>query len=820
MLTITLADGKTVQVRKGEATPRTVLRPSRKSEPVVARLHLGNGTTVPWDMDKPLLESCAISIVPVSAVGELNSESPETTVGRDAIWHSAAHLLGWAMEQQFRDTLFLTDGPALKTAPGTGGIGGGYFYDALLSRNGPDVIRSRLDRLGPVSDAFGDISAKLPLLRMDPSSDLRRLLEVDATFNVNDDQMTELARAMRALSDTRAPFQRMQVSRDFARLLFYYSPFKLNLLSRIPDSEPVTIYRCGNFVDLCRGPHVPHVGLLRETKLLRTGAAQWNLQFAGSDEANSSVSSQHLSRITGITFPTPAQLQSWERLQAEAAARDHRVIGRQQSLFWMHPFSPGSAFLLPHGTRIANRLRDFIRAEYRRGGYQEVETPLLFNKQLWETSGHWENYRDDMFVVGDHDSLAKKGKESPSSETPTSEDHHSHSHEELEETHGLKPMNCPGHCLIFKNKRWSYRELPVRLAEFSPLHRNEASGALTGLTRVRKFHQDDAHIFCRPDQIQSEISATLAFIDRVYRALQFPDYTLALSTRPLDGKSMGTDAQWSRAEAALRGALEATGRHFDVKEGDGAFYGPKIDVMVRDAVGRSHQTATVQLDFQLPIRFKLQYDDGGGGGGGGSASGEVDAAADSASAGSAEPSRPVMIHRAALGSVERMLGILIEHYAGRWPFWLSPRQAVVIPATSAERVVRYARWVGKALESAGSAGAAGAWDAEAVKAMVERGEEPDGAGAVADLAPAHPGARFHYVDVRLHDVDASLGKRVRDAWVAKYNYVVVVGEREVDAGNVAVRWTMSGEGGKKDKTETMTVPQLLQVWQDLEKTFQ
>ncbi|KAJ1549112.1 54S ribosomal protein L39, mitochondrial, partial [Cladochytrium tenue] len=485
-----------------------------------------------------------------------------------------------------------------------------------------------------------------------------------------------------------------------------------------------------------------------------------------------------VSRIAGIAFHTPAQLRAWEALQADAAARDHRALGRQHNLFWMHPYSPGSAFLLPDGVRIANRLRDLVRAEYRRAGYQEVETPLLFNKRLWETSGHWDHYRDDMFVVGDAAAGAHDGHRHQ----------HSHGEEKDGEVMGLKPMNCPGHCLLFKNKRWSYRELPVRFAEFSPLHRNEASGALGGLTRVRKFHQDDAHIFCRPDQVQREIAATLAMIRRVYTALGFPSsYSLALSTRP--ASSVGSDDQWRRAEDALRAALDASGTPYAVRDGDGAFYGPKIDVLVTDAVGRSHQTATLQLDFQLPVRFGLQYDAPATTPTAESVAGAA-AAADAAD----EPARrPVLIHRAALGSVERILGILIEHHAARWPFWMSPRQCVVLPATTDPAVLRYAAAVARALadpDAPWDADAAAA-DAEAAAAVPEN-EGGDGGGelAAAELAasPQGPTRRFHHVDARLADADASLARRVRDAWLTRYNCVVVVGARELRDRTLAVRW--------------------------------
>ncbi|KAI8369539.1 threonyl-tRNA synthetase [Radiomyces spectabilis] len=385
----------------------------------------------------------------------------------------------------------------------------------------------------------------------------------------------------------------------------------------------------------------------------------------------------------------------------------------------IHPVSPGSIFMLPHGTRIVNKLQQFLRDEYARYGYQEVMTPLMYKKDLWETSGHWQNYKDDMFII-------QSGRDAPTGCS-------GHSHDAMDETiaqsiedeglFGLKPMNCPGHCLIFDSTPQSYRDLPIRLADFSPLHRNEASGALTGLTRVRRFHQDDAHIFCTEQQISSEIKSCLSFVDRVYKAFRFPHYDLTLSTRP-ESKLIGTVEEWDHAESALKEALNATGRPWSLKEGDGAFYGPKIDIMVKDSSGKSHQTATIQLDFQLPQRFGLKYID------------EHD-----------KPQTPVIIHRAILGSVERMLAILIEHTAGKWPFWLSPRQAVVIPVAS--QFNEYANSVAKSL------------------ALGDNSQET------------------YYVDVDTSR--ESLNKKIRNGQQQRYNFCLIVGQKELDANAVNIR---------------------------------
>ncbi|KAI9311041.1 hypothetical protein BX666DRAFT_2032314 [Dichotomocladium elegans] len=411
--------------------------------------------------------------------------------------------------------------------------------------------------------------------------------------------------------------------------------------------------------------------------------------------------------------------------------QDHRAIGKAQSLFMIHQTSPGSIFMLPHGTRIVRKLQDFLRDEYTRYGYQEVMTPLIYKKDLWETSGHWQNYKDDMFMV--HSGREKR--------LPEDED---------EGTFGLKPMNCPGHCLIFDSTQHSYRDLPIRLADFSPLHRNEASGALSGLTRVRRFHQDDAHIFCTEHQIGAEIASCLSFVDRVYNAFRFPHYDLTLSTRP-ESNYMGSLEEWNHAEDALKQALDGTGRPWTIKEGDGAFYGPKIDIMVKDSSGKSHQTATIQLDFQLPRRFGLKYVD------------EHDQA-----------KVPVIVHRAILGSVERMLAILIEHTGGKWPFWLSPRQGVVIPV--ATQFADYAASVAKALSV---------------------GEGPS----------AHTQEQY-FVDADTASRDR-LNKMIRQAQQQRYNFIFVVGQKEMDAGTVNVR-TRDGK-----MLGTMTVDEVRAMFAEL-----
>ncbi|RPB08223.1 class II aaRS and biotin synthetase [Morchella conica CCBAS932] len=368
---------------------------------------------------------------------------------------------------------------------------------------------------------------------------------------------------------------------------------------------------------------------------------------------------EHLRNASGTTPPTAS------------APNDHRAIATSQELLITHGASPGSPLFLPNGARIFNKLQSLLRAQYAVYGYEEVITPTIYKRSLWETSGHWENYKDDMF------SVSARGEKDPAEEV-----------EEGEGEYGLKPMNCPGHCLLFKHAgaTRSFRDLPVRYADFAPLHRNELSGALSGLTRVRKFHQDDAHIFCRPSQISTEILATLRLINTVYTVLHLPQYKLVLSTRP--AHHIGTPAEWNRAEDALTQALNASGTPWTLSPGDGAFYGPKIDVLVTDSDGKQHQTATIQLDFQLPQRFGLSYLAPAP-----EAEARGEAPTDPKELETSGLVTPVIIHRAVLGSFERFMALLMEHYGGRWPFWLAPRQAVVLPVANSEKLLAYAREV-------------------------------------------------------------------------------------------------------------------------------
>uniref|UniRef100_A0AAY4AG97 threonine--tRNA ligase n=1 Tax=Denticeps clupeoides TaxID=299321 RepID=A0AAY4AG97_9TELE len=419
-----------------------------------------------------------------------------------------------------------------------------------------------------------------------------------------------------------------------------------------------------------------------------------------------SVEATDVVRVIGVSFPGEKEREEWEREQEEARKRDHRRIGMDQELFFFNDVSPGSCFFLPKGAHIYNSLTEFIKGEYRNRGFSEVVTPTLYSTALWERSGHWEHYSENMFTV-------------------TCKPH----------TYALKPMNCPAHCLMYEQRLRSWRELPLRWADFGALHRNEHSGALGGLTRVRRFCQDDAHIFCTPQQLEDEITSCLEFVRTVYRVFGFSFHCL-LSTRPTP--YLGEAALWDDAEKQLEISLQQFGERWELNPGDGAFYGPKIDIQIRDALGRQHQCATIQLDFQLPIRFNLQYVSSDG-----------------------EMCRPVMVHRAVLGSLERMIAILAENFGGKWPFWLSPAQVMVLP-------------IGGDSEQYGQ---------KVVQTLKE-------AGFMADLNDDH---------------GATLNKKIRAAQLAQYNFIFVVGEKERVNGTVSVRSRGGKQLGQRSLDEVLTL---------------
>ncbi|KAJ4397293.1 threonyl-tRNA synthetase [Gnomoniopsis smithogilvyi] len=415
---------------------------------------------------------------------------------------------------------------------------------------------------------------------------------------------------------------------------------------------------------------------------------------------------------------------------------DHRDIGIKQELFTTSLYSPGSPIFLPAGARIFNRLVEYLRKKYVKYGFQEVITPTIYKKALWAKSGHLENYAEDMFTVT---------STSPSRRDPPEDGRIA---EAEEDEYGLKPMNCPGHCLIFNVHRHSYRDLPIRYADFSPLHRNEVSGALSGLTRVRRFHQDDGHIFCRPSQIEEEIRQTLAFVAEAYKTFHLGPYRLVLSTRP-DEHFIGTLADWDQAENALKSALDATGQPWTLNKGDGAFYGPKIDIILKDSDGKEHQTATIQLDFQLPKRFELEYE---------APAPELEqqglATTDPEKLAVVGRVRPVMIHRAILGSVERLMALLIEHYNGKWPFWLNPRQVAILTVNDTPQVLELAR---------------------STQAVLL------GTGVEGSMSKPVPG-----LAVDVDDSARTVGVKVREAKTKGYGIVVVVGPRNLETGKADV----------------------------------
>ncbi|KAK3872070.1 hypothetical protein Pcinc_022831 [Petrolisthes cinctipes] len=500
---------------------------------------------------------------------------------------------------------------------------------------------------------------------------------------------------VKKIAKEKQPFERLEMKKEDLLEMFKYNKFKVRLLEEKVKTPTTTVYRCGPLIDLCRGPHVRHTGKVKAFAVTKNSASYWE----GKSDAES------LQRVYGISFPDPKMLKEWKHFQEEAAKRDHRKLGVQQKLFFFHELSPGSCFFTPRGAYIYNTLLDFIRSEYRKRGFKEVVSPNIYNTKLWETSGHWQHYNDNMF-----------------------------SFEIEKEKYALKPMNCPGHCLIFSHTSRSWRELPYRMADFGVLHRNELSGALSGLTRVRRFQQDDAHIFCAPEMIEDEIQGCLEFLAAVYDTFGF-QYNLNLSTRP--EKFMGEVTLWDQAEKQLKNSLEKFGQPWKLNEGDGAFYGPKIDITVTDALRRQHQCATIQLDFQLPLRFDLHF------------VGE-----------SGEKRQPVMIHRAILGSVERMIAILTESFGGKWPFWLSPRQCMVVPV--APPFDDYAKEVQKQLHEAGF--------------QVE------------------------------YDVDPgdTMNKKIRNAQLEQYNFILVVGEKEATNKTVNVRTRDNKVHGEHPVTDVIT----------------
>ena len=497
------------------------------------------------------------------------------------------------------------------------------------------------------------------------------------------DDLARIEERMRETVAANAPFRAKELTRSEAEARFADQPFKLEIIADIPGGEPITTYEHDGFVDLCRGPHAGSTGEIAAFTLTSVAGAYWR-----GDERN-----EMLQRVYGTAWESQEALDAHLRRLEEAARRDHRRLGQELGLFFFDRLAPASPFFLPKGAALANALTAYVRGLYERYGYQEVITPQVFDAELWKRSGHYDNYRENMyFTYVDEQEFA------------------------------VKPMNCPAAALLYASRLHSYRELPVRYADFGRLHRYERSGVTHGLTRVRTFSQDDAHIFCAPEQVESEVASFIEMTQETFDVFGFDDVRVALSLRP--ERRIGSDALWDAAEGALASALDSRGMEYELAPNEGAFYGPKIDFFVADAIGREWQLSTVQLDYNLPERFDLEFADADGG-----------------------RKRPVVIHRAMLGSLERFLGVLIEHYGGAFPVWLAPVQAEIIPI--ADRHIAYAEQARERLEAGG------------VRAHVDaRGER--------------------------------MNAKIRDAQLQKTPYMLVVGDKEADAGGAAVR-LRSGE---------------------------
>ncbi|MGN7356543.1 threonine--tRNA ligase [Paenibacillus sp. SAF-054] len=511
--------------------------------------------------------------------------------------------------------------------------------------------------------------------------------DVDMEKPLSLDDLAAIEKEMTRIAQENLPIVRRVVSREEAYAWFekLEEPLKLELIHDLPQDAVISIYDQGEFSDLCRGPHLPSTGRIKAFKLLNVSGAYWR------GDSNNKM----LQRIYGTAFPKQAQLDEHLHLLEEAKKRDHRKLGKQLELFMFSEEAPGMPFYLPKGMTIRTELENFARDMQRRRDYEEVRTPLMMNNRVWENSGHWDHYKDNMYF--------------------TNVD---------ETTYALKPMNCPGHMLIFKNKLRSYRDLPLRISEFGQVHRHEFSGALNGMLRVRTFCQDDAHVFVLPEQIEEEIGRIIELIGDMYRVFGF-EYHIELSTRPED--SMGSDELWNQAEQSLQSVLDNRGIEYRINEGDGAFYGPKIDFHILDALKRSWQCGTIQLDFQMPEKFDLDYvgEDG-------------------------QRHRPVVIHRAVYGSIDRFMGMLTEHYAGAFPMWLSPVQAKLLPVS--ENYIDYAYEVKKSLEEAG-------------------------------------------IRVEIDARSEKLGYKIREAQLEKVPYMLVLGEQEKSSDNVSVRKRGEGDLG-------------------------
>ncbi|MDO5027228.1 MAG: threonine--tRNA ligase [Tissierellia bacterium] len=560
--------------------------------------------------------------------------------GKEIFWHTSSHIMAAAIQELYPGTLFAI-GPA---------IDNGFYYD------------------------------------------------IDSDHQFVPEDLEAIEKKMKEIAKKDHLVTRKAISRQEALEFFEKRNdiYKMELINDLDEDAEITLYQLGDFVDLCKGPHLYSTKKVKAVKLTSIAGAYWR-----GNENN-----KMLQRIYGISFEKQKELDEYLQMIEEAKKRDHRKLGKELELFLLKEEGPGFPFYLPNGMIIKNELEDFWRYLHTREGYGEIKTPLILNKQLWLTSGHWDHYKENMYTTKIDD-----------------------------EDYAIKPMNCPGSMLVYGSKPHSYRDLPLRLSELGFVHRHELSGALHGLFRVRAFTQDDAHIFMLPSQIKDEITGVMKLADEIYSTFGFK-YQVFISTQPED--SMGSKEDWDRATQALKDAVESMGIDYTINEGDGAFYGPKIDIQLLDSMQRPWQCGTIQLDFQMPERFDLTYVDENN-----------------------EKKRPVMVHRALFGSMERFLGILIEHYAGNFPLWLAPVQASLIPVSLDHHLDKVS---------------------EIEKRLKELG-----------------------LRVKLDSRDEKMGKKIRDSQVSKIPYQLVFGDKELEEGKVSVR--KYGE----QKTETMLLDDFIEM---------
>jgi threonyl-tRNA synthetase len=598
------------------------------------------------------------AVVPEGGPHDLSILTDKSDDALQILRHSTAHIMATAVRRIYGSSVKFGIGPA---------IADGFYYDFDLSARLTEVDLPKIE-----AEMAKIISSQTPFKREDVPTGQAILLMQTEGQNYKVELLEDIASGATAITDEAQ--HRVE-----------------GAAKAIPESSgQVSLYRTDEFVDLCRGPHVPHAGKVMAFKLLSVAGSYWR----------GDSTRPMLQRIYGTAFFSKKLLDEHLARIEESKKRDHRRIGKDLDLFSFHDEGPGFAFMHPKGMIVLNAILEFWREVHREAGYVEVRTPVILSETLWHRSGHWDNYREAMYFT-----------------------------QVDEQPFAVKPMNCPGGLLIYLNQPHSYRELPIRMGELGMVHRHEKSGVLHGLLRVRQFTQDDAHIFCTPEQLQDEVLGVIGLVDKIYKAFGFTDVRVELSTRP--EHSIGTDEMWEHATGALRGALEACGLAYKVNEGDGAFYAPKIDYHIRDCIGRSWQCGTIQVDLAMPERFGLSY-----------------IGADNTE------HRPAMVHRAILGSIERFLGILIEHYAGDFPLWMAPVQAAVLPVS--DRFNEYAGGVVAALKKAGL-----------------RVESDFGSDKV--------------------------GAKIRRASLAKVPYMLVVGEKESAAGLVSVRDRAAGDLG----TETV-----------------